>query len=68
METVSSYHSTCQIASFWNKLKIRFRGSILWNNIPFSVKHSEALTEFKNKLYKENIRTVLMPSVSIEMF
>ena len=27
-----------------------FRGSMLWNNLPFSVKISETLTEFKNKL------------------
>ena len=27
-----------------------FRGSMLWNNLPFSVKNSETLTEFKNKL------------------
>ena len=29
---------------------LRFRGSRLWNNLPFSVKNSETLTEFKNKL------------------
>ena len=29
---------------------LRFRGSMLWNNLPFSVKNSETLTDFKNKL------------------
>ena len=29
---------------------LRFRRSILWNNLPFSVKNSETITEFKNKL------------------
>ena len=27
-----------------------FRGSTLWNNLPFSVKKSKTLNEFKNKL------------------
>ena len=29
---------------------LRFRESMLWNNLPFSVKKSETLTKFKNKL------------------
>ena len=29
---------------------LHFRGSMLWNNIPFSVTNSETLTGFKNKL------------------
>ena len=29
---------------------LRFTGSMLWNNLPFSVKNSETLTDFKNKL------------------
>ena len=32
-----------------------FRGSMLWNNLPFSVKNSETLTEFKNKLKEKKI-------------
>ena len=29
---------------------LHFRGSMLWNDTPFSVKNSKALIEFKNKL------------------
>ena len=29
---------------------LRFRGTMLWNNLPFSVKNRETLTEFKKKL------------------
>ena len=29
---------------------IHFRGSILWNNLPSSIKYSQTITEFKVKL------------------
>ena len=57
-----------QVKSYHFGLKsLRFRVSMLWNNLPFSIKSSETLTEFKNKLNTlGNIH--YLRSVSIEMF
>ena len=56
---VTSYH--------FGLNSLRFRVSMLWNNLPFSIKSSETLTEFKNKLNTlGNIH--YLRSVSIEMF